>query len=69
MLHEKTKQLNFDQEDGYSSIETLNLMMTDYENWFSASMGKFKTSTPEEDVVREKIEKVKTRKVGAKRQD
>ena len=44
-------------------------MMTEYENWFSTSMGKFKTSTPEEELVREKIERAKTRKVGAKRQD
>jgi hypothetical protein len=44
-------------------------MMSEYESWFSASMGKFKTSTPEEEAVRERIEKAKTRKIGAKRQD
>ncbi len=32
-------------------------------------MGKFKMSTPEEDTVRDRIEKIKSRKVGPKRQD
>ena len=68
-LHERVKSLNFDKEDGYSTIETLNLMMSDYESWFSASMGKFKMSTPEEEVVRDRIEKLKTRKIGSKRQN
>ena len=68
-LHEKVKSIDFHLEDGYTTIETLNSMLSEYDNWFSDSMGKFKMSTPEEETVRDRIEKIKTRKIGAKRQD
>jgi hypothetical protein len=49
------KALNLHQEDGFTSIETLNSMIAEYERWFSETMGHFKKSTPEEETVRKQI--------------
>ena len=44
-------------------------MIAEYERWFSETMGHFKKSTPEEETVRRHIQKIKNRKIGAKRQE
>ena len=42
-------------------------MINQYEDWRAESMGKFTKTTPEEETVREKIESIKGRKLGARR--
>lgn len=42
-------------EVGFKSIEIIQQMNQEYDNWVAESLGEFKRNTPDEDRVRERI--------------
>jgi hypothetical protein len=52
--------LSFNQEGSYSTFETLNLVMTEYENGFLLQWKNFKPAPQKKDLEREKILREKT---------
>jgi hypothetical protein len=47
----------------------LKEMLSEYESWVNSTMEPFKRTTPEEEKVIERLQQIKLKKVGLKRQE